>query len=106
MQMSALQDPAFAPFRPLHKERRHFARLPLSAKASIQVGDQALEVKVENLSIKGAFVTPARQMEIDEMVAFIIYHPRSPQHLCSLKAQVVRMTDKGIGLRFEKTLLD
>jgi hypothetical protein len=86
----------------MHGEKRNFARLALHAKAYIHWDDQDIEGEVENISIKGAFVTAASQMVINDVVAFTIDNTPT----CDLKAKVVRVTDKGLGLQFEKTLLE
>jgi hypothetical protein len=90
----------------MYKEKRNFARLALHAKANLHVQDEVLEAEVENLSMKGVFVTSARRMDIDDKLSVTIYHTLTPQILCDLKAKVVRVTDRGMGLQFEKTLLD
>jgi hypothetical protein len=90
----------------MYKEKRNFARMSFHAKAILQQGDRVIEGEVENLSMKGAFVTPVWHRGINDLVAVTIYHPLTPQVLCELMAKVVRVTDKGMGLRFEKTLLD
>ena len=90
----------------MYQEKRNFARLALHAKANIHLNDKVIEGEVENLSMKGVFVTAERKMEINDTVAITIYHTLTPQVLCDLKAKVVRVTDKGMGLQFEKTLLD
>ena len=91
---------------PMYKEKRNFARLALHAKANIHLFDELIEAEVENLSMKGVFVTSVRRMDLDDKVAVTIYHTLTPQILCDLKAKVVRVTDRGMGLQFEKTLLD
>jgi hypothetical protein len=90
----------------MYKEKRNFARLALHAKANIHQDDLTIEGEVENLSMKGVFVTVAKKLELNDSVAVTIYHTLTPQVLCDLKAKVVRVTDKGMGLQFEKTLLD
>jgi DNA-directed RNA polymerase subunit E'/Rpb7 len=90
----------------MYKEKRNFARLALHAKANIHQNDEIVEGEVENLSMKGVFVTASRRMEINDSVAITIYHTLTPQVLCDLKAKVVRVTETGMGLQFEKTLLD
>jgi PilZ domain-containing protein len=90
----------------MYQEKRNFARLALHAKANIHMNDQTIEGEVENLSMKGVFVMAPRRLEIDDTVAVTIYHTLTPQVLCDLKAKVVRVTDRGMGLQFEKTLLD
>ena len=86
----------------MHVEKRIFARLELRAKAFMHRDDQHIEGEVENVSIKGAFVMAADQMGIDDTVVFSIDNTLT----CDLKAKVVRVTDKGMGLQFEKTLFD
>ena len=84
----------------MHEEKRNFARMELHAKVFIHRDDQHIEGEVENVSIKGAFVMAANQIGINDVVAFSIDNNQT----CDLKAKVVRVTDNGMGLQFEKTL--
>ena len=84
-----------------NRERRNFARLGLHAKAYLHWDDRYLVGELENVSIKGAFVTAACPIAINDLVAFTIDNTPT----CDLKAKVVRVTDKGMGLQFVKTLL-
>ena len=84
----------------MNRERRNFVRLAMHAKTYKHWGDQYIEGELDNLSIKGAFVTAANQMGINDLVAVSIDNTLA----CDLVAQVVRVTDKTIGLQFEKTL--
>jgi len=86
----------------MHTEKRNFARLALHAKAYLHWDDQDIEGEVENVSVKGAFVAATRQLGINDLVAFTI----DSTPTCGLKAKVVRITDKGVGLQFEKTLFN
>ena len=90
----------------MYKEKRNFARLALNARASIEQRDGVIEGEVENLSMKGVFVAASGDMKTEDQVAVTIYQTMTPQPLCDLKAKVVRVTDKGIGLQFEKSLLE
>ena len=90
----------------MYQEKRNFARLTLRAKARIQRDDEVIEGEVENLSLKGVFVNTSRQMAMNERVGVTINHTLTPQALCVLKARVVRVTDLGMGLQFEKSILD
>lgn len=90
----------------MFKEKRNFARLALHAKANIAQNNLLIEGEVENLSMKGAFIKTVQKLDLEDMVAVTIYHTLTPQVLCDLKAKVVRVTDQGMGLQFEKTLLD
>ena len=86
----------------MSKENREFTRLTMHAKAIMLFGDHSIEVKVENLSLKGAFVTADWQLGLDDIVALTIDNTLA----CGISAKVVRVTDRGMGLEFEKTLLD
>ena len=86
----------------MDSEKRNFARLDMRADAKIHLGNQNFEVEVENLSVKGAYVTVVSPMKTDDVVAFTICDTPT----CNLKAKVTRVTEKGVGLQFEKTLFD
>ena len=85
----------------MHKEKRQHTRLVLHSKANIKIGDLSIEAASENLSLKGAFVAAVRPVELNDVVAFSFTNIP-----ISAKAKVVRVTDRGIGLQFENTLLD
>jgi len=85
----------------VHNEKRDFTRLPLHAKAILQLRNLSREGRLENLSLKSAFVAASGQAETNDAVALTICN--TP---INLKAKVVRVTDRGMGLRFERTLLD
>jgi hypothetical protein len=86
----------------MRKEKRGFTRLALHAKANMLQADQNIEGEVENISLKGAFVTASWQLELNGVVTFTLDNTLA----CGIKAKVVRVTDRGMGLEFEKTLLD
>jgi hypothetical protein len=85
----------------MRDEKRDFARLAIHAKAILHLENQNSEGELENLSLKGAFVAAVKSAKTNDVVSFTICN--TP---ISLKAKVVRVTDKGMGLRFERTLLD
>ena len=87
----------------MHVEKRNFARLELHAKAFIHWNGQHIDGEVENVSVKGAFVIADHQSQskINDDVGFTIDNTST----CNLKAKVVRVTDKGMGLLFEKSRL-
>jgi len=60
-----------------------------------------MEVESGNLSMSGVFVAAVGPLDVNEVVAFIMC-----QTLVSVKAEEVRVTAKGTGLQFERTLLD
>ncbi|HJV64899.1 MAG TPA: PilZ domain-containing protein [Geomonas sp.] len=86
----------------MFQEKRVFARLAMHAEVTIRKRDRVIEGEVEDLSMKGMFITGANPVEKDETVAVTI----CDTPIYGLKAKVVRVTDAGIGLEFEKTLFD
>ena len=85
--------------------KREYTRLPIHADARILTNGDAVEGMVENLSIKGAFVMLASQMKINDLVTVTMSDAISSQIIKDLKARVVRVSDNGVGLQFEKTIL-
>ncbi|HJV36489.1 PilZ domain-containing protein [Geomonas sp.] len=83
-------------------EKRTFARLALHADATIHKDDQRIDCEVEDLSMKGIFINAPQPMKENETVAVTI----RDTPLFELKAKVVRVTDQGVGLQFEKTLFE
>lgn len=84
------------------KENRAFTRLAMYAKANMLLEDQCIEGEVENLSLKGTFIVTGERLGQNQVVSITIDNTLA----CSIRAKVVRVTDKGIGLEFEKNLLD
>lgn len=85
----------------MQSERRNRARIAMHSKANLQRGDQSIECESENLSMKGAFVRTVRQMDLNDVVVFTLTGTS-----VRAKAKVVRVTSTGMGLEFEKTLLE
>jgi len=83
------------------KEKRKPTRLAVHSKANIKLGGRSIKAESENVSLNGAFVTAVRQDELNDVVGFNFSHLP-----ISAKAKVVRVTNEGIGLHFENTLLD
>ena len=86
----------------MRRENREFTRLAMHAKATMLLEDQYIEGEVENLSLKGTFVVAGKMLELHQVVSITIDNTLA----CGISAKVVRVTDKGMGLEFEKTLLD
>ncbi|WP_243375305.1 PilZ domain-containing protein [Geotalea sp. SG265] len=87
-------------------EKRKFARLAMHADTNIKLNNVIYSGTVRDLSMKGAFVMTNASVPIDRMVEVTIYTSSTPNLLCDLQAKVVRSTEYGIGLEFEKTVLD
>jgi len=86
----------------MRKENRAFTRLAMHAKANMLLEGQCIEGEVENLSLKGAFIVAGRSLGLHQVVSITIDNTLA----CGMTAKVVRITDKGMGLEFERTLLD
>jgi hypothetical protein len=86
----------------MRKENRAFTRLAMHAKANMLLEGQDVEGEVENLSLKGAFVVAGCQLGLNKVVTITIDDTLAR----GIRAKVVRVMDKGVGLEFEKTLLD
>jgi len=88
------------------KENRCFARAKLETKARIYKDNQIIEGEVTNLSMNGAFVTISDSLGRNDLVVVTIYHTLTTQNLSNIKARVARVTDMGVGLQFEKPIID
>ena len=86
----------------MRKENRDFTRLAMHAKANMLLEGQCINGEVENLSLKGAFIVAGEKLKMNQVVSITIDDPIA----CDIRAKVVRVTDKGIGLEFEKNFLD
>jgi hypothetical protein len=81
--------------------------MAFSANAQISQGDSSFEGKVENLSLKGLFVRTEKQLPLDEEVIVTLMFSGSSANLSlRLVAKVVRVSDDGIGLNFDKVSID
>jgi hypothetical protein len=56
---------------------------------------------MEDISVKGAFLAIPRRVEFNQVVGLTIDLTAT-----GVKAKVIRVTGRGIGLQFEKTLSD
>lgn len=87
-------------------EKRKFARLAMHSDTNIKFDSTIYSGTVRDLSMKGAFVTTDVRIPVNETVEVTIYTSSTPNMLCDLQARIVRSTEYGIGLEFEKTALD
>ena len=92
-------------FASMIEGKRACTRIPIHSDAIIHSNGDIIEGKVENLSMTGAFVTSAGHLKVDKLVTVSISNALRTQTIDGLKARVVRVTEDGIALQFEKTLL-
>ena len=80
-----------------------FNREAFSTEAVIRHGNESFKAEVDNLSLKGLFVKTDRQIDLNEEVDVTMFFQGDKAHLSfSLKANVVRITEEGLGLNFRK----
>jgi hypothetical protein len=84
----------------MSKEKRKHTRLASHSKANIKLANQSIEAASENLCLNEAFVAAASPVELNDVVAFTF-----SDIPISAKANVVRVTDKGIGFQFERNMV-
>lgn len=88
-------------------EKRKFERVDLRTEAVIRHRGITFTGEVENLSIKGLFVKTDQKIPLSERVDVSMFFYGSAAELSfSLEANVVRVTDEGIGLNFKKIDID
>jgi hypothetical protein len=84
----------------MQMEKRKHTRLALHSKANIRIGNKSIEAESKNVSLNGVFVRTVKPVQLNDVVGFNFSHVP-----ISAKAKVVRVTDEGMALEFEKTLL-
>jgi hypothetical protein len=84
----------------VNQEKRKFTRIALSARVIMLVDEKVIEGELVNLSLNGAFVRPAKPVEVNSPVTITILDSSASGSLPDLKAKVVRVTEEGIGLQF------
>jgi hypothetical protein len=88
-------------------EKRKFLRVPFEIKAEIISEGQKFIVDVKDLSLKGLYVKSDHKFELKTPVDLKIDLSGNQTNLSiNLKAEVVRVTDEGMGLFFSQMDLD
>ena len=88
-------------------DNRQFERVDFQAEALIKHSDLSFRGQVENLSLKGMFVRTDQRLNVNETVGITLYFRGTSADMSfSLKGKVVRITDDGIGVNFNKIDLD
>jgi len=82
------------------ESKREFTRIPLHAAAWIRSDGDIIKGEVADLSLSGVFVSTAGRLAIDQSVEVTIFDAATLRTIHDLKAKVVRVTGKGIGLHF------
>jgi hypothetical protein len=85
---------------------RSFSRLPIHLEATVTYNGTIVECELDNISLKGVFIRTSQKIPMNDSLMITIYHHTKDQQIGKLKGHVVRTTDEGVALEFEKTLLD
>ena len=85
---------------------RNFSRLPIHLEATISYNGTIVDGELDNISLKGVFIRTAKKIPLNDTLMITIYHHTKDPQIGRLKGHVVRTTDEGVALEFEKTLLD
>jgi len=84
-------------------EKRRFERVEFHADVIIKQERLTINGVAENISLKGMFVNTSQTLPIDEPVEISILFYGSTTQLCiCVPATVARVTEEGIGFKFDK----
>jgi hypothetical protein len=88
-------------------EQRKHRRVPFHAEATARCGDTVVNGKIENLSMKGMFLsTDHRLIEGDTLAITVKLTGSSTELSLNLTGSVVRQTDAGMAIAFKEMDLD
>lgn len=86
---------------------RRFSRVAFRIEATVKTTGHLFTGNVENLSMNGMFLATGEVLPLDEQVEIsMVLTGSDPEISLCFKARVCRLTDEGIGFRFEKIDLD
>lgn len=85
---------------------RTFSRLPLHLEATITFDGSIVDGELDNISLKGAFFRTAHNIPLNDTVLITIYHHSKDRQICRMRGHVVRKTQEGVALEFDRTILD
>jgi PilZ domain len=88
-------------------EKRALTRVAFDIDATITYQEHTFSGKVNNLSLKGMFILTTEKVKLQDTIQVIIHLAGETSELeINLTGTVVRITDEGIGVQFEKVDLD
>lgn len=88
-------------------EKRKFSRVEYKKEVEIILDNQKYQGEIVNLSLKGAYITSSHQLQIGNQVELLIHLANGNNDFdIDLKGKVVRLTDNGAGILFERVDLD
>lgn len=83
-------------------EKRNFSRVDFKKEVEINANGEKFTGSIDNLSLKGAFITTTHKLQIEDQVELIIHLAGDEDFDIYLQGKVVRSTNDGVGILFEK----
>jgi hypothetical protein len=85
---------------------RKFSRVLFNIEANVKFGAQQFVGKVENLSLRGMFLSTNEKLVIGDEVEIAIALNDHPENKLEIDGRAVRIAENGIGFMFDKIDLD
>jgi Tfp pilus assembly protein PilZ len=88
-------------------EKRELVRVAFDIEAIIKYEGRTFSGKVDNLSLKGMFIQTSEKFKLYDTIQITIHLAGETSDLeINLNGLIVRTTEQGIGIQFEKVDLD
>ncbi len=87
-------------------EKRKFSRVEFKKEAEILIDGNKFQGEIINLSLKGAYLKTAKQLQLGNPVEMVIHLAGDSDFDIDLKGKVVRLTSDGVGIMFDRIDLD
>lgn len=87
-------------------EKRKFSRVEFKKEAEILINGKKYQGEIVNLSLKGAYIKTAHQLQMGNSVEVLIRLAGDGDFDIDLKGKVVRSTNDGVGIMFDQIDLD
>jgi hypothetical protein len=88
-------------------EKRELTRVAFDIEAIIKYQEHTFSGKIDNLSLKGMFIQTLEKIKLNDTIEISIHLAGQTSDLeINLNGIVVRLTDEGIGVQFQKIDLD
>lgn len=87
-------------------EKRKFSRVDYKKEVEIFANGVKHIGKIDNLSLKGAYLKTTCPLQINDQVEIVIHLTANTEFNVNLKGKVVRLSDDGVGIIFDPVDLD
>jgi hypothetical protein len=83
-------------------EKRNFSRVDFKKEVEIHVSGRKYSGCIENLSLKGTYIKTTHKLQDGDQVEIVIHLAGDDDFDIYLQGKVVRLTEDGAGIIFEK----